>query len=139
MTNYSEILYLIAAMIVFSFLSLNTAKSFNNSRQTLYIADAERRAIGVARDEIDKVQWIYDPNELDPNSPNFLYANYPIIKTQSYGNKDQYTSTFTITATSELIEDTGKMKRYQVMISVLNQEVTPDVFVNLEYAKSFSY
>ena len=100
MTSYSEILYLIAAMVVFSFLSLNTAKSFNNSRQTLYIAEAESRAIAVAQDELDKVQWIYDPNDLNPNSASYVYANYPIIETQSYGNNDQYTSTFIISGTS---------------------------------------
>jgi hypothetical protein len=139
MTSYSEILYLIAAMVVFSFLSLNTAKSFNNSRQTLYIAEAESRAIAVAQDELDKVQWIYDPNDLNPNSASYVYANYPIIETQSYGNNDQYTSTFIISGTSDLIEDTGTMKRYQVVISVLNQQVTPDIFINLEYVKSYSY
>ena len=139
MTSYSEILYLLVAMTVFSFLSLNTAKSFNNFRQTIYASKIESIAMSVAQAELDKVQWIYDPNDLNPNSANYIYANYPITKTQSYGNNDEYTSTFTISGTSDLIQDTGSMKRYQVVISVLNQQVTPDVFINLEYVKSYSY
>lgn len=139
MVNYSEILYLIAAMLVFSFLSLNIAKNFNNFRKTIYTAEAKSRAIAVAQDELDKVQWIYDPNALDSDSESYVYANYPIIETHSYGNNDQYTSTFIISCTSDLIEDTGTIKRYQVVISVLNQELTPNIIVIMEYVKSYSY
>ncbi len=139
MTSYAEIFYLLGAMVVFSFLSLNTSRSFNSSRQTLYQAEAEYRAIAVAQDELDKVQWIYEPDDLDPDESSYVYANYPIEESHVYGDNDQYSSTFIINGSSELIEDTGSMKRYQVAVSVLNQNVTPEVFITLEYVKSYSY
>ena len=139
MTSYSEIIYLISAMVVFSYLSLNTAKSFNNSRQTLYSTEAEIRAITFAQDELNKLQWSYDHNDLDVNNAQYIFLGYPILKTETYGDSDQYTSTFMINGTSDLIEDTGIIKRYQIVISVLNLEVIPEIFINLEYVKSYTY
>jgi len=144
MTSYSEIFYLLGAMVIFSFLSLNTARSFNSSRQTVYQAEAEYRAIAVAQDELDKVQWIYEPDDLDPESSSYVYTRsgsdkYPKSLTQNYGANDQYTTTFIIDGTSELIDDSGSMKRFQVTVSVLNQNVTPEVFVTLDYVKSYTY
>jgi hypothetical protein len=139
MSSYAELTYLIGAMIIFGFLSLNTARSFNSNRQAIYQAEAEYRAIAVAQDELDKVQWIYDSDELDPNSGDYVYASYPINEVHNYGSSDQYSSTFIINGTSELIEDTGSMKKYQVTVTVLNQNVTPEVFITLEYVKSYTY
>ncbi len=139
MSSYAELTYLLGAMIVFGFLTLNTSRSFNSSRQTLYQAESEYRAIAAAQDEIDKVQWIYDPNDLDPSSGSYVYTNYPIIESVTFGPNDEYSTSYIINGTSELIEDTGSMKRFQVVISVLDQNVTPNVFVTLEFIKSYSY
>ena len=65
MSSYAEIIFLTAAMVVFSMLAINTSRSYNQSRQTLYRAEAEYRAIAIAQDELDKVQWIYAEEELD--------------------------------------------------------------------------
>ncbi len=139
MSAYAELTYLIGAMVIFGFLSLNTARSFNSSRQSIYQAEAEYRAIAVAQDELDKVQWIYDSDELDPNSTNYVYENYPVNEIHNYGAGDEYNSTFLINGTSELVEDTGSMKTYQITVSVLNQNVTPEAFITLEYVKSYNY
>lgn len=141
MTSYAELFYLVGAMILFSMLSLNTARSFNQTRQTIYQSEAEYRAVAVAQDELDKVQWIYDPNDLDPSSGTYVYnsTDYPKSYTSTYGSSDQYNTTYTINGTSELLEDTGSMKRFLVTISVLNQQVDPEVFITLDYVKSYSY
>ncbi len=139
MTSYAEILYLTVAMIVFAMLSINTARNFNASRTNIYKTELEYRAIAVAQDEIDKVQWIYDDNELDPDHNSYVYANYPVTETHTYGSNNEYSSSFVIYAESELIEDTGSQLRYQVTVSVLNEEVTPEVFITLDYVKSYSY
>lgn len=139
MSSYAEILYLSIAMIIFAMLSINTAKNFNTSRQSLYRTEVEYRAIAVAQDELDKVQWIYDDDELDPDDASYVYEDYPLTEDHSYGSSDQYSDAFVIYAESELIEDTGSQKRYQVSVSVLNQNVEPEVFVTLDYVKSYSY
>ncbi len=139
MSSYAEIIYLTIAMIIFSTLSINTARTFNSSRQSLYRTEVEYRAIAVAQDELDKVQWIYDDSELDPDDASYVYSSYPLIETHIYGSSDQYSNDFVIYAESELIEDTGSQKRYQVGVSVLNQSVQPEVFITLDYVKSYSY
>lgn len=139
MTSYAEIIYLTVAMVVFSMLSINTAKNFNTSRSNIYRTELEYRAIAVAQDELDKVQWIYEDTELDPNHGSYVYANYPVTETHTYGTSNEYSSEYVIDATSVLIGDNGSQKRYQVTVRVLNTEVNPDVFITLDYVKSYSY
>ena len=139
MTSYAELFYLVGAMLVFSMLTLNTARSFNSTRQSIYQAEAEYRAVAVAQDEIDKIQWIYDPEDLDPSSSSYVYDDYPIDQTHYYGENDEYSAVFTINGTSELIEDTGSMKRYQVTVTVVNDDVDPGVSISMDYVKSYSY
>tara|TARA_R110000868_G_scaffold304437_11_gene565157 strand:- start:536 stop:955 length:420 start_codon:yes stop_codon:yes gene_type:complete len=139
MSSYAEIIYLTAAMVIFSTLAMNTARNFNSSRTALYRVEVEYRAIAVAQDELDKVQWIYDDTELDPDDGSYVYSSYPLTETHTYGSSDQYSDDFVIYAESELIEDTGSQKRYQVSVSVLNQDVQPEVFVTMDYVKSYSY
>lgn len=120
-------------------LSINTAKNFNTSRSNIYRTELEYRAIAVAQDELDKVQWIYEDTELDPNHASYVYANYPVTETHTYGTSNEYSSEYVIDATSVLIGDNGSQKRYQVTVRVLNTEVNPDVFITLDYVKSYSY
>lgn len=139
MASYHEIILLTAAMMIFATLALNTSRNFNSNRLNIYRTEVEYRAIAVAQDELDKVQWIYDDTELDPSSGGYVYTNYPVTEVHSYGTNDAYSNDFIIYGTSELIEDTGSQKRYQVSVSVLNESTTPEVFVTLDYVKSYSY
>lgn len=139
MTSSAEIIYLTVAMMIFAMLAMNTSRNFNATRSGLYRTEVEYRAIAVAQDELDKVQWIYDDNQLDSDNGNYVYSNYPITETQTYGATNQYSDQFTTYATSNLIEDTGSQKRYQVSVTVINQNVNPNVTVTLDYVKSYSY
>lgn len=138
MTSYAELLYLIGAMMVFAMLTLNTSRTFNSTRQTIYQAEAEYRAIAVAQDEIDKIQWIYNSDQLDPDNGDYVYEDYPIKETHVYGDNDQYSTDFKINGTSELIFNDGSMKRYQVTITVVDPEAQPAVSVTLDYVKSYN-
>lgn len=126
-------------MILFSMLSMNTARNFNQTRQAFYRGEAEYRAVAVAQDELDKVQWIYNDEELNPESNSYVYEDYPVEEEHTYGSNDSYTDTFKIFGSSVLIGDDGSQKRYQVSVTVLNERPEPDVFVTLDYVKSYSY
>ncbi len=139
MASYAEIIYLTVAMMIFSTLAMNTARNYNSTRTELYRTELEYRSIAVAQDELDKVQWIYDDTDLDPTSGSYVYSAYPVTETHTYGSTDQYSSDFVVYAESELIEDTGSQKRYQVTVSVLNESLDPSIFVTLDYVKSYSY
>lgn len=139
MSGYSEILYLVAGMIVFSMLSLNTARNYNSTRSEIYRNEMQFRAIAVAQDEIDKVQWIYDDRQLDSSSGTYVYDNYPVTQTVQYGSSNQYSDDFVVHGQSTEIYDDGSQKRYQVTVTVINQSVNPPVFVALDYVKSYNY
>lgn len=139
MASYAEIIYLTVAMMIFSTLAMNTARNYNSTRTELYRTELEYRSIAVGQDELDKVQWIYDDSDLDPTSGSYVYSAYPVTETHTYGSTDQYSSDFVVHAESVLIEDTGSQKRYQVTVSVLNESLDPDIFVTLDYVKSYSY
>jgi len=139
MSGYSEILYLVAGMMVFSMLSINTARNYNSTRQNIYRSEMEYRAIAVAQDEIDKVQWIYDDRELDPDNTSYVYEDYPLTQDFLYGPDEEYSDEFIIHAQSREIFDDGNQKRYQVTVSVINQSITPPIFVALDYVKTYNY
>ncbi len=138
MSSYSDIIFLTAALIVFSSLAVNTARNYQTTSQNRYKSDIEFRAIAVAQDEIDKVQWIYDQAQLDPASPSYTYTNYPKTETLRYGSSQQYSEDFSVSAASQLIEDSMLQKRYRVTVTVTNSQVTPEVSVTLNYIKTYA-
>lgn len=138
MSSYSDIIYLTGALIVFSSLTVNTAKSFQTSSKLRYAADIEFRAIAVTQDEIDKIQWIYDKSELDSTSSSYIYKNFPITETITNGSSGQYSEVFTIDANSTLIENTSSQKRYQVTVTTTNNAMEPAVSVTMSYIKTYA-
>lgn len=138
MSSYSDIIFLTAALFVFSSLTINTAKSFQTSSKQRYAADIEFRAIAVTQDEIDKIQWIYDESQLDPDSPSYIYSNSPKIVTTTYGSSNQYSEVFTIDVDSEIIENTSSQKRFKVTVSTINNSIKPAVTVTMDYIKTYS-
>ncbi|RNC85711.1 MAG: hypothetical protein ED557_02760 [Balneola sp.] len=138
MSSYSDIIFLSAALVVFSSLAVNTARNYQTTSQNRYKSDIEFRAIAVAQDEIDKVQWIYDQAQLNSASPSYIYSNYPKTETLLYGSSQQYSENFSIEASSELIEDSMLQKRYRVTVIVTNNQVSPDISVTLNYIKTYA-
>ena len=57
----------------------------------------------------------------------------------NYGSSDQYSDDFYLYAESEMIEDDGSIRRYQVGVTVVNTTFDPDIFITLNYVKSYSY
>ncbi len=138
MSSYSDIIFLSAALVVFSSLAVNTARSYQTTSQNRYKSDIEFRAIAVAQDEIDKVQWIYDQAQLDPASLSYTYSSYPKTETLRYGSSQQYSEDFTVSASSQLVEDSILQKRYRVTVTVTNTQFSPEISVTLNYIKTYA-
>ncbi|MTI89164.1 MAG: hypothetical protein FH748_14500 [Balneolaceae bacterium] len=137
MSNYSDILYLTVAMVVFSILTINTARSFQFTADTLVRADLEYRATAIAQDEIDQIRWETDENKLDPEHDDYLFDSYPQNQAITYGNENEYSETFKVNGKSTLIENTSSMKRYKVTITTTSNSIDPKVEVSLEFIKSY--
>lgn len=140
MSDYTDIIYLSAAMIIFSMLTTNTAKSFMNTSDTVVRSDIEYRAIAIAQNEIDQVKLLSRDSEqvLKAGSNSYKYTNYPRTIIESYGSSDQYSDQFTMEATSELIKENDLLvNRYLITVKVINKSISPNVEVELKYIKAF--
>ncbi len=141
MNDFSDVLYLTVAMVIFSMLTVNTARSFLNTSDTVIRSDVEYKAIVRAQDEIDEVKLITadDRNTLNPASIYYRYDNHPITVTESYGPNDEYSDTYTINASSKYIDENDpNVRRYLVTVNLSNNAVEPAVNVTLTYVKSFA-
>jgi len=140
MNDYSDVLYLTAAMVIYSLLTINTAKSFLSTSENVIRADVEYRTIVKAQDEIDEVKLIprEDENRLNPNHIDYMFVNYPVTSVESFGTNNQYSDTYIISGQSEYIDEGDPLvRRYRVTITVQNQSITPSTEVNLIFIKSF--
>ena len=140
MNDYSDVLYLTAAMVIYSLLSMNTARSFLNTSDTVIRSDVEYRTITRAQDEIEEIKLIKreDQNKLNPNHIDYMFSSYPITSNETFGASGQYTDTYIISGESEYIDEGDPLiRRFKVSINVVNQSVDPNVSVDLIFIKSF--
>lgn len=140
MNDYSDIFYLIGAMLVFSMLTLNTANSFLRTSQTTLQSDVEYRVIALAQDEIDQVKLLSRDKEnmLKSNHGSYIFGNYPKSSTQRYGASNEYSETFTVSASSTLIDENDPLvNRYLVRVIVMQTDFDPDLSAELTFIKAF--
>lgn len=140
MNDYSDVLYLTAAMVIYSLLTMNTARSFLSTSETVIRSDVEYRTIIRAQDEIEQIKLIprEDEDLLNPNHGNYMFNNYPITDVELFGYSDEYSDSFIINGMSEYIDEADPLvKRYKVVITVTNESVDPSTEVNLIFIKTF--
>jgi hypothetical protein len=137
MSDYSDLIFLTGAMIVFSMLSMNTTRNFQSTAQRIYQTDIEYRALSLAQDEIEVVRWAKEKHLNPDDGNNYLYDDDPVQRTIYYGNSDQYSETFELKRSSLRIENSSDMRRYRVQVIVESDAVTPAISDTLEYIKSF--
>ncbi|NGP87820.1 hypothetical protein [Fodinibius halophilus] len=72
MNDYSDIIFLMGAMIVFSMLTVQTFHLFQMNNQVKINGEVEYNAIAVAQDQVDKLRWARNETEFDT-----LRSQYP--------------------------------------------------------------
>ncbi len=138
MSDYSDIIFLTAAMVVFGMLTVNTARSFQVTSDTIVRSELEYRAIAVAQDEIDAIRWLEDEDLFDSGEDEYLYGDDPIQKSVTYGSNNQYSETFSVTRTStEISNDSNGNSRYKIQVTVQSNAISPPITGTLSYIKTF--
>lgn len=137
MSDYSDLIFLTAAMVIFGMLTVNTAASFRNTSDTMIRSDLEYRAMSIAQDEIENIRWIVDHNLLNEYSSDFLYKNDPVQRTVEYGSSNQYSEAFTVERKSTRIENSASQRRYKVVINVKSDALNPEISASMEFIKTF--
>lgn len=140
MNDYSDLFYLMGAMLVFSMLSVNTANSFLRTSQATLQSDVEYRAIAFAQDEIDQVKLLSRDKEnlLKSDHNSYMFGDYPKTITPEYGASNEYSETFTVSASSTLINENDLLvNRYLVTVIVTQSDNVPAITARLTFIKAF--
>lgn len=149
MTDYSDIIYLGAAMVVFSLLTMNTSRSFQVTLDTMVRSELEYRAISAAQEEIDAIRWVQarykskDPFNSN-NSSYYLYNDALIYRTFKYGTNNEYSETFAIYRKAEAssdcdLLDSSNQRCYEITITVQNNSLDPPITVTQKLIRTLTF
>lgn len=137
MSDYSDLIYLMAAMIIYSILALNAAHYFRINEQFQYQSEIQYNAIAVAQDVIDEIRWINDINKFDENSGQFIGDDYPKTIEFSVGN-NEYSLDYEVDIIVSDTNVTGSNAVNKlVKIIVTNEYLPENQRTQMNYVKSF--
>lgn len=138
MNDYSDIVFLMGAMIIFSMLTLNTARFFRTAEQLQYQNTIQYNGIAIAQDKIEELRWISDEQRFKSNSFSFLEDDYPATETQILGNNGEFNMDYTVDVDIEATAISGSNARnYLITVVVSNQYLEANQTVTMQYIKSF--
>lgn len=94
MNDYSDLIFLMGAMILFSLLTMNVSRSMVNNTQKITQSHIEYNGISLAHSIIEQAQWA-PKDSLDPNQPSkYMFDGYsknnPQKETLQLGSSNQY-------------------------------------------------
>ena len=139
MSDFSDLILLLGAMVAFSLLSMSTSLTFQSTTDTMIRAELEYRAIAAGQDIIDEVRWITDESELSSNTSSGAFFNgYPKKRTVQFGESNEYSSQITIDGNSTLISTSSTLNRYLVTVIVEDDYLSPPISDTLKFIKSFN-
>ncbi|WP_138430326.1 hypothetical protein [Fodinibius saliphilus] len=137
MNDYSDIIFLMGAMIVFSLLTLQTSRLFQMNNQVKINGEVEYNAIAIAQDQVDQIRWL-------PNKPAFntYVDNFPkTISVPVQSDTLDYNISINV---SEKILPNADVESHKITVSVTNKFMKnrPNAApgsraVKLEFLKSF--
>lgn len=81
MNDYSDVILLMGAMIVFSLLTIQANRTFQLNNRMQINGEIKYNAISIAQDHLDKVKWINSESELD----SFINS-FPKVVSTPIGN-----------------------------------------------------
>lgn len=138
MNDYSDIIFLMGAMIIFSMLTLNTAIYFRTAEQLQYQNTIQYNGIAIAQDKIDELRWLADEQRYKSNSYSFLEIDYPATVTQIFGSSGEYEMDYTVDIDIVSISIAGSNARnYSIIVLVSNEYLSENQTVSMQYVKSF--
>lgn len=137
MTDYSDIIFMMAAMLVFSMLSLSVNRSMTINNAFLTQQEADYHALTIAQEIIDDIRWISSENDLDS-----YVSQYPETLSYSTDSQSGFSIPFNINVTSESIDISGgSLSSFLVEVTVNSQYMTGGESgkpIKLDYIKSFN-
>jgi nitrate reductase cytochrome c-type subunit len=137
MNDYSDIIFLMGAMIIFSLLTLQTTRTFQLNDRLQMNGELEYSAISMAQDQVDKMRWIQNQTAF-----NNYVSNFPqTVPHTIQGNTLNYDVDVT---TQNIALPNSNVSNQRVTVTVTNdylktnQQAAPgSKEIKLEFLKSF--
>lgn len=138
MTDYSEIIYVMGAMIIFSMLSLNASHFFRVNEQFQYQSQIQYNAVAVAKDVMDDIRWISDKRRVTQTSSQCICNDFPKTVTRQFGTDNSYAMDYrvNISISDTNISGTNTLNKI-VTVDVSNEYLPDNQSVKVSYLKSF--
>jgi len=134
MNDYSDLIFLMGAMIIFSLLSIQTSRLFQMDTQKQIEGEIEYNAVSIAQDQIDKLKWIKSKAAFN----NFKSTFPKQINLSIEGDSLQYNATLNV---KDISIPGSSVVNKKVTVSISNdfmqQGNTQSKSVKLQYVKSF--
>lgn len=133
MADYSDLIALIGAMVIFSFLSRNASYMFYQSDTVFFQSDVEYEAIALAQSIMDEVKWTQSDSELN------TLANKYDGKTETISVKDgEYQIDYYISMTVDHISLDGSIVKNRLVTLIITSDYLPEeTQINFKYIKNF--
>ncbi|PAU93291.1 hypothetical protein CK503_12780 [Aliifodinibius salipaludis] len=133
MNDYSDIIFLMGAMVIFSLLSVNTSRMFQMNNRVQMEAEIEYHAVSIAQNEIDRVRWIESESAFDNYVNNSFPKEVPIAI-----NNDTLFYDVGMDVTDINISGSNTTNK-KATVTVTNKFLeTNDTGVKLQFIKSFT-
>jgi carotenoid cleavage dioxygenase-like enzyme len=133
MNDYSDIIFLMGAMVIFSLLSMNTSRMFQMNNRVQMEAEIEYHAVSIAQNEIDRVRWIESESAFDNHVTNSFPKEVPIAI-----NNDTLFYDVGMDVTDINISGSNTTNK-KATVTVTNKFLkTNNTGVKLEFIKSFT-
>lgn len=138
MTDFSDFIFLMGAMIVFSLLTLQTNQMFQMNNRLQINGEIEYNGISIAQDQIDQMRWIQSESDFNDYVSTFPDSVPLTIQgTTLYYNVD--------IAAADISIPGSNVENKRVTVSVTNDFLknsannsSNDRSVQLEFIKSFN-
>jgi len=135
MTDYSDIILLMGAMIVFSLLTIQTNRAFQLNNRMQINGEIKYNAISIAQDQLEKVQWIHSKSEL-----NSYINSFPKVISTPIGNGSMNYNVDLKSSDITIPDSNVDTKRIEVSVTnkYLKQNSSGNEAIKLQLLKSFN-
>ena len=134
MTDYSDIFFLIGAMVIFSILARNASHMIQHTDSAYTQSDIEYEAIALGQDVIDKAKWAGEPSKLLELEQE--YDNRTV--TVTFGSDDQYQIDYLLNmeVRDTTVKD-SKVINKKVTLDITNELLLENRPIRMEFIKSY--
>lgn len=136
MNDYTDLLFLLGAMIIFSFMSSTASRQIQQTTNTSIDSDIEYEAIALAQGIIDEAKWTRNYGELDDLRDRFNNST----QTLTLGSSGQYEIDYDVNVDLNSENFPGAstgISSYRIKVSVASDYLPDSSYVRLEFIKSY--